>query len=864
MNEIYDNNIPQDFDWEEYVKINKDLKFDNETDAIKHYINHGMHEQRMYKINFNLIPSDFIWSEYIEINKDLHYIDNERESLKHYLEYGINENRLYNRKDLDKLTKERMFKNKYKHFYNKYDITLYDNIDKNSTKFNYNYKQCIKTGLDFKCIPNIDNIDSFILVIDFPKLGGGTTYFLSTIIEKYKYNQTFVTIRNDNNMLNISINDEYMFENNYSFDEYIIFIKNNINKISKIFVNHMMSHTTDFIQHLFTLGKEVTYITHDYYALFNNPQPIYTDIIEKNLLLNDNPYINKFNQIITQNVNNLFIFDEFLNEKSKIIVTELPDYKHSQDLYETQNEKIIIAFVGDISNLKGREFFISLNNYIEKNNLNIETVVFGEVFESSITPNKYWNINDFNALLIKYKPNVLIECSMWPETYSYSLTLMMKTQLPILSIKKSFKLVIHNRLKKYDKFYQFENTNDCISKTYKYKQNYFYTINPTLYYNSFWDNYFITKKEKLIQIGNIKNNIKPYLIYFPQFHNIEENSTRFYNGYSDISNLDILQKKITNDEIEIPCFDEFGINNINEYNLTNNKIIQKQIDILDDYNMSGFALYYYWFSNNSITNKNMVMDKVINQFFNNNLNIKNKKVFFIWANEDWSKNAAFGEDNSDISNKYDIENIHKNIENLINYFKHDNYLKINNKPVFFIYHPFIINDEDIDLFYDELNRLCILNSFSGVHLVLNSFSKLYQKYKNFYINFNYKNNTSAKIVNNQIVFDYHSYINDSKNTKQCIQTIVFDFDNRARLIEPDRTKNSTICLNNSEFNKLSFIDKIIETYKDDDDSQTEEIDKLLLINAFNEWGEKMTFEPSNQYKYYNLNLLSSKLIIKEP
>jgi glycosyltransferase involved in cell wall biosynthesis len=94
MNDICDNNIPQDFDWEEYVKINKDLNFNNEIDAIKHYINHGAHEQRIYKIDYELIPADFDWIEYIEINRDLNF-DNEIDAIKHYINHGIHEKRIY-------------------------------------------------------------------------------------------------------------------------------------------------------------------------------------------------------------------------------------------------------------------------------------------------------------------------------------------------------------------------------------------------------------------------------------------------------------------------------------------------------------------------------------------------------------------------------------------------------------------------------------------------------------------------------------------------------------------------------------------------------------------------------------------------
>jgi hypothetical protein len=842
--EKYVNNFQEKiiYNWDFKKKLNIYLNYICE---IKTYFNEN-------NINIAGVDDNYFKSS----NLDMFFINKK---------YFDTETNYYKLEDINrvihKLNFEKSFNTTQKHscFYDKYNISFYENSDKNSTKLNYDNKKNIEINLNFKPVKNIDHINSFILIIDFPRLGGGTTYFLKTIIEKYKYNQTLVIIRNINNMIHISINDEYMLEKNYTHEEYFLFINNNIDKIIKIFVNHIINHSEMLIDHLFTLKKETTYITHDYYMLFTTPQPTY-ESIKKNLYIRNKLYIDKFDQIITQNITNLFIFDKYLNKRQKLIVTELPDYTNSLKLYKTQNEKIIVGVVGDISDIKGRPFITDLNNHIKNNNLNIEIIVFGSLPDIDLTQNKYSNIEEFNNLLIKYKPNLLLECSIWPETYSYTLTMMMRTQLPILFKRKSFELVVNNRLENYAKSFIFNDLNDCIKQIYYNKQDYFYTISPIIYFNPFWDNYFITKKEKSIPIGITKYDIKPYFIYFPQFHDIEENNTRFYNGYNDISNLHILQNKINNNEIEIPWFEEIGINQLNEYNLTNNKIIQKHIDIAEDYNIAGFAIYYYWFSSNTITNKNTIMSNVIDQFFTNNINIKNKKIFFIWANENWTKNAAFGEDICDISNKYDIENIHKNVNNLINYFKHDNYLKIDNKPVFFIYHPFLMTDHQIDLLYEVLNNVCILNSFSGVNLVLNSFFKTYQKYKNFYINFNYKNDTYyIKKINNQRFLDYDNYINCIDNNKQCIQTIVFDFDNRARLVKPDRTNLSSICINNTEFNKLSFTDTIIETYNKSESG----IDKIMLINAFNEWGEKMTFEPSKQYKYYNLNLLTSQLNIKQ-
>ena len=125
---------------------------------------------------------------------------------------------------------------------------------------------------------------------------------------------------------------------------------------------------------------------------------------------------------------------------------------------------------------------------------------------------KYKDLDEFNELLIKYQPNLLIETSLWPETYSYTLSLAMLTQLPILSIKKNFDGVVQERLSKYEKAHFFTNFVELKSLVYKLKQDYFYTVEPLFYYNSFWDNYFInstlnkiSNPSKDIEFKNINN-----------------------------------------------------------------------------------------------------------------------------------------------------------------------------------------------------------------------------------------------------------------------------------------------------------------------------------------------------------------------
>jgi hypothetical protein len=51
------------------------------------------------------------------------------------------------------------------------------------------------------------------------------------------------------------------------------------------------------------------------------------------------------------------------------------------------------------------------------------------------------------------------------------------------------------------------------------------------------------------------------------------------------------------------------------------------------------------------------------------------------------------------------------------------------------------------------------------------------------------------------------------------------------------------------------MNKIYESYSE----SIEEIDKILLINSWNEWGEQMAIEPSNEEGTYYLDLLKQIL-----
>jgi hypothetical protein len=91
------NFLPRNFHWRQYIILNKDLQyFKTKKEAINHYIKYGKKEKRQYlikKSNYkNFLPEDFNWQHYLLLNKDLTIEKTKKNAILHYIIYGKNIN----------------------------------------------------------------------------------------------------------------------------------------------------------------------------------------------------------------------------------------------------------------------------------------------------------------------------------------------------------------------------------------------------------------------------------------------------------------------------------------------------------------------------------------------------------------------------------------------------------------------------------------------------------------------------------------------------------------------------------------------------------------------------------------------------
>ena len=528
-----------------------------EIEAKTHYEKDGKNENRKYK--YENIPED-----YIELNEDLKHMT-ETEAETHYEKYGKNECRKYNKNII----------------YNEKINDTFIILDTNKQS-NINNKIVID---------NLDNYNNLILIIDYLYETGGTNTFLNSIINKYKISENLLIVKpNSTNNVSFSINNEFFMNTDYDEIESIIFLKQNSEKIIKIFINHSFGHNKNFMSCVCELEKPITYITHDYFYLSDNAQPLYEEIyIKKNI---NYDIINKINVIVSQNYYTLRNFLPVLNSNTTKIISPLPDYRNSDEKIETNNSEIVVGILGNISEIKGKYIIKQIIDNCKTTK--IKFVAFGNLQITNFNNSyNYENINVFNKLLKIHKPNVLLEASIWPETYSYTLTLSKITKLPILYFNKNFPSVIVDRLRDYSESYSFTTIKECLDLIINKKQDFFYTVEPTIYFPKFWDEYFIILKDnfkmyKPIVDVNFKNIVfissKLVLSKNKYTYNDKRSVYTFTQLYEQtINTINTIRKYIPNSFIILfdnsILKDEYvsNINNLTDVfiNITDNKLLYR-------------------------------------------------------------------------------------------------------------------------------------------------------------------------------------------------------------------------------------------------------------------------------------------------
>lgn len=358
---------------------------------------------------------------------------------------------------------------------------------------------------------------------------------------------------------------------------------------------------------------------------------------------------------------------------------------------------------------------------------------------------------------------------------------------------------------------------------------------------------------------------KIFAAYLPQYHETEENNKFWGKGFTDWVTVKKAEALFEGHNQPRKPLNE------NYYDLSNPYSIKEQVRLAKQFGVDGFNIYHYWFKNGHV-----VLQKPAE------LILENKDIeiefFFSWDNSSWKRSWSNvqgndwaprfelqGEDKEKSTYLLELdyggqEQWREHFNYLLPYFKDSRYLKIDNAPVFMFFSN--IDIKKIQKMGECWKEWAKENGFNGLYLVTQKGPFFRHKVFNaeFYYQPNYSGWAKQHAIKNRIKEFCPELVKEKEDPymynyekiwkciyRQAKRTIKKDYIIGSFVSyddTPRRGKQGIVVVKESVDLFKKYFGKIYELCcKNECD--------IILLTAWNEWGEGAFLEPdeNNKYKY---------------
>ena len=785
------------FDEEFYKKENKDLNKQNKKfDYLLHYIRFGLNENKNPNKKF-----DSAW--YNEYYADVR-TDNALPFI-HYILFGMNENRFINKEE----------KNNYEIIKNSglFDEEFYKKENKDLNKQNKNFDYLldyIRFGLNENKNPN-KNFDS----------AWYNKYYADVKTDNAPPFIHYISFGiNENRLINKEENNNYeIIKNSGLFDEE--FYKKENKDLNK------QNNDFDYLLHYVRFGlnenrkpnKDFDPVWYKEYYKYNSNDDNQAFIYYINFEINENKFINKKE------------FEDYTIIKQSGLF-DIEFYRNNYPELQKQNKKFdcILHYLRtpkdeginplrkniEIDQVLNKDEIIRKENLIINSNLFDTNYYFNQFNKDNIISSdqaiKHYLLYGWHKA---YNPN------KWFDINKY------------LSLNTD---ILNAKIEPFSHYIEFGQYENRPLKKYVYEE--------------------VTEEKKYIDykehdIAEFKTKVIAF--YLPQFHPFKENDNWWGKGFTEWTNVTKAKPNFDNHyQPHLPIHLGF-------YDLRLPEVMIEQAKLAKNYGINGFNFYYYWFDGK------VLMETPFD------ILLKHKEInidFCItWANENWTRKWDGLENDVLIAQNHTIEDSILFIKSLFKYFKDDRYIRINNRPVLIIYRMDIIPDikEIIKLWRKEVRKA----GFDGLYLITcQSFNEASPIEYGFDAAMEFPpHKILAKPINNEIniinkeyrgnIYNYSEVISNKKLTLEpkykLFRTSMLSWDNTAR-----NQNNSNIFHNFSLLKYQEWLANNISNVLLNDKYCNDE--KIVFVNAWNEWAEGTHLEPDTKYGYGYLESTHNALL----
>lgn len=357
---------------------------------------------------------------------------------------------------------------------------------------------------------------------------------------------------------------------------------------------------------------------------------------------------------------------------------------------------------------------------------------------------------------------------------------------------------------------------------------------------------------------------KPRIIafYLPQFHPIPENDEWWGKGFTEWTNVGKAKSLFPGHKQPVVPAD------LGYYDLRVPDVYDEQTKLAREAGVEGFCFWHYYFGDGK-----QLLEKPLQRIVKES---KNEFPFCLgWANESWEKKQWNKDGHGNkilIEQKYNgIEDCKKHFEIILPLLKDSRYIKVDEKPLFFVYNPKTI--PDTKLFIECWQKLAEENGLKGIYFVAqakwgNRNKKIYLQQGYDAVYSNEVQDGAALKQNNPfttikfILFKFLGFpriVSFKKIIKYC--TSHFDYEENIfpGIIcgwdhTPRSGKKGMVITNFTKALFKKHIMKVFACVKDKSDEH-----KIIFLKSWNEWGEGNFMEPDLQNGHMKLETLKECL-----
>lgn len=335
--------------------------------------------------------------------------------------------------------------------------------------------------------------------------------------------------------------------------------------------------------------------------------------------------------------------------------------------------------------------------------------------------------------------------------------------------------------------------------------------------------------------------VRVVCLYLPQFHQIPENDEWWGEGFTEWTNVKPAKPQFKGHyQPHVP--EELGY-----YDLLDSKTQQRQVELAKLYGIEGFCFYFYWFAG-----KTLLEQPIRNYLKNKDLDLP---FCLCWANENWSRRWDGLENEILIAQNYSTNDDLEFIQHVAEYMRDDRYIRIDGKPLLVLYRPNLLPDAKKTA--QAWRNWCRENNIGEIYLAYTqSFESVDPADYGFDAAVEFPpNNMAPPLVTEKVpgrsdsyegqIYDWRIFPERSKAYEppsyKLFRGVNPSWDNTAR-----RKSNSTILYGSSP---LGYQQWLFNAIQDTTKRFSNPDERIVFVNAWNEWAEGAHLEPDQRYGY---------------